>query len=361
MFSCKREEVTLHGDLTGIITDATTSEPIQGVGVKLSPVDDTTRTGSDGTYLFSNITPGEYDILVSKTGYEDDITEYVYVFSAKTTTANFALEGIPVLAVSTKYLDFEFDRTILSSSISNIGIGNLLYSLEPSQDWISVNPESGNVTNETDSIIITIDRTGLSDSIYKETIEIIYGVDKDIITVYLNGLMDIDNNYYKVVNIETEGEIQTWMAENLRVTKAPDGTHVESYDYGDPSNIYGRLYLGNNAMYGEDIPKAQGICPDGWHIPDSLEFNLLKDNYTAVDLRPGGSTGFDGLYGGYWWGSMHSEIGITGNWLVSNNPLNNNEYLVYILDINKPNLYNFWSCTGGASSVRCIKDTPLVK
>ncbi len=45
LFLCKREEVILHGDLTGVVTDASTSEPILVAGVKLSPSDDTTSSG----------------------------------------------------------------------------------------------------------------------------------------------------------------------------------------------------------------------------------------------------------------------------------------------------------------------------
>ena len=108
LFRCKPEEIILHGDITGLVTDAETSEPIQAASVKLNQSNvttDTTSTGSDGTYLFKNIRPGEYEIQASKTGYETT-TKNADVLSVKTQIINLTLNGIPVPEVSVAYLDF---------------------------------------------------------------------------------------------------------------------------------------------------------------------------------------------------------------------------------------------------------------
>ena len=39
-FSCKPQEILLHGDITGIVTDAETSQPIQGASAKLISTND---------------------------------------------------------------------------------------------------------------------------------------------------------------------------------------------------------------------------------------------------------------------------------------------------------------------------------
>lgn len=86
---------------------------------------------------------------------------------------------------------------------------------------------------------------------------------------------DIEGNKYPVVAI---GE-QIWMAENLKVTKAPDGSDIESYCYNDDpafEDTYGRLYTWDVAMNGTVIEMAQGICPDGWHIPSDEEWKALE-------------------------------------------------------------------------------------
>lgn len=40
----------------------------------------------------------------------------------------------------------------------------------------------------------------------------------------------------------------------------------------------GRLYQWRAAMNGSETERAQGVCPDGWHIPSDCEWMYLEDN-----------------------------------------------------------------------------------
>jgi uncharacterized protein (TIGR02145 family) len=95
-------------------------------------------------------------------------------------------------------------------------------------------------------------------------------------TVKLSDMVtDIDGNAYTIQKI---GE-QQWIGENLRVTHAPDGFPIENYVYNNDTTLaaqYGRLYTWNAAMNGSTQEGAQGICPDGWHIPTDEEFKQLE-------------------------------------------------------------------------------------
>lgn len=85
----------------------------------------------------------------------------------------------------------------------------------------------------------------------------------------LGELVDIrDSNVYKIIGIEN----QVWMAENLRFD-AGEG----SYCYDDnPENCKkGRIYTWATAMNGSSQEGSQGICPNGWHIPTSAEWDNL--------------------------------------------------------------------------------------
>ncbi|MEI6821919.1 MAG: fibrobacter succinogenes major paralogous domain-containing protein [Bacteroidota bacterium] len=96
-------------------------------------------------------------------------------------------------------------------------------------------------------------------------------------------LKDIDSNVYRTIKIGT----QTWMAENLKVTKYRNGDTIPkvtkdsvwryltigaccSYN-NDNSNIatYGRLY--NHYT----IVDPRNVCPVGWHVPRYTEWDTL--------------------------------------------------------------------------------------
>ena len=110
---------------------------------------------------------------------------------------------------------------------------------------------------------------------------------------------DIDGNEYKIVKI---GE-QTWMAENLRTTHYSDGTPIQkgwkrsistgywTYPNGDSTNTdsYGLLYnwkavMRNSTSSNRNPSGVQGICPDGWHVPSSKEWDQLS-NYLSGDSQ----------------------------------------------------------------------------
>ena len=111
---------------------------------------------------------------------------------------------------------------------------------------------------------------------------------------------DLDGNVYKTITIGT----QTWMAENLKVSRFNDGTIIPlvyEYEYwgggdilqgGQPAyswpydnpitykNTYGAFYN----WYAVNTGK---LCPAGWHIPDNSEWNTLI-NYLGGDSIAGG-------------------------------------------------------------------------
>ncbi len=112
-----------------------------------------------------------------------------------------------------------------------------------------------------------------------------------------------DGQVYRTVQIG----VQTWMAENLNYDYNV-GT-AASYCYNNSKDScakYGRLYTWSAAMdsaaifsndgkgcgYGVTCyasGKVQGVCPAGWHLPDTTEWNALIH---YVDLQTTDDAGY---------------------------------------------------------------------
>ena len=131
----------------------------------------------------------------------------------------------------------------------------------------------------------------------------------------LETVSDVDGNVYHVVQIGN----QCWMKENLRVKHFADGTalvgatsvnegHKANIYYTTSNNIYskgpcddehgitmaqhtekyGLMYNWYTAMHAATdasgnaivpdfgLSDVQGICPDGWHLPDTAEWQTLE-------------------------------------------------------------------------------------
>jgi hypothetical protein len=132
LYQCNTEEIILHGDLAGLVADSETSQPIEAATIVLSETNDTVVTGSDGKFFFKNLSPTNFEIKVSNPAYETE-TKSVIVKSADITEISFSLTGVPRPEFSASWLDFGLDSTIKTFTISNIGKGNLNYSLIPYQ------------------------------------------------------------------------------------------------------------------------------------------------------------------------------------------------------------------------------------
>jgi len=169
----KRDDLALYGNIDGIVTDAVTLQAMQGVVVSLSPTNSSKTTGSDGKYDFRMLNPTEYTIQAVKEGYETN-TKMVTVVAGESIKGDIALIPMtPVLFVSVTSLDFGSNLTSLPVSIKNTGKGTLEWSISENADWINVNPMSGSTTTQISNIIISVDRSVLSQGNHNQIISII--------------------------------------------------------------------------------------------------------------------------------------------------------------------------------------------
>lgn len=297
-YSCKTEEIIVHGDITGYVTDAENNNPLSKVTLYTFPSGDTAMTANDGKYFFNNLPPGKYEIQASKQGYSDS-KERVVVVSANTILKNIQLTSTPHLKISETQLDFGFDKTELSFHINNPTIKNLTFVFVPSQKWISVNPAYGELINDSVKVTVSINRSILPEKSLIETIKLTSlfpeGSADTLIILNLNFLKDVEGKSYKTVRI---GE-QIWMAENLNTgiiigsyNEQSDNGFIEKYcgdNSADNCRLYGGSYTWNEMMQyklsdNNSFELNQGICPIGWHIPSRSEYETLMNYLGGNEL-----------------------------------------------------------------------------
>ena len=108
-------------------------------------------------------------------------------------------------------------------------------------------------------------------------------------------VMDADMNTYNTIYI---GD-QCWMAENLNVGTIINSNYdlqtnngiIEKYCYDNNEQYcveyYGGLYMWDEMMNYSIVEGAQGICPEGWHIPSDAEWTALG-NFLGGEAIAGG-------------------------------------------------------------------------
>lgn len=194
-------------------------------------------------------------------------------------------------------------------------------------------------------------------------------------------IMDYDWNTYKTIQIGT----QIWMAENLKATSFNNGEQIanlseeaiwtdyplDAFCWYDNDIAFKTNY---GSLYNWHAIKTGKLCPTGWHVPSSEDFNSLitylggengadgklKETGTVHWLSPStaanNESGFSALPGGYLSSGEFMSFRIAGYWWSSSE--NDSESASYML-------LEYNNGTAGVEpaglkttgmSVRCIKD-----
>ena len=169
--ACAPEE--LPGSIYGTVVDKATGEPIKSAGVELSPSGLKTVTGSEGQFEFTELDPGKYTLLVTKTGYMDGVSHTIEVKPGQQAKGDVQIEKLPPALkvvddnrqeIST--LDFGSAEADVARSFSlfNDGVESLEWQITTTAEWIkSVSKKEGVLSaGATQSLIVTIDRVKLS-------------------------------------------------------------------------------------------------------------------------------------------------------------------------------------------------------
>ena len=166
-YTCTENLTESTGSIYGTVVDKSTGEQIPVASISLNPSGKTTVTGSDGTFEFNDIDPGEYTISAKKEGYNPG-KNTVMVVAGKNSECHILMERIPaVVTADREVLDFgsNYSTNTLSFNIVNNHYETLHWEIINNCGWItSVSPTQGTLTHsKTGTIVVRIDRNLLAD------------------------------------------------------------------------------------------------------------------------------------------------------------------------------------------------------
>ncbi|MCM1555826.1 MAG: carboxypeptidase regulatory-like domain-containing protein [Bacteroides sp.] len=230
VIGCKKKE-EFPGAIYGIVTDKASGEPIRSAGVELQPLGTKTVTGSEGQFEFAKLNPGVYMLNVTKTGYEQAVSNDIIVKADHTTQSDVQLEKLPpslkILDGAGKEVDTlnfgeaEADEA-RSFNIFNDGAETLQWQISKTAKWItSFSEEKGTLeAGGTQAIVVTIDRDLLEEKQNATTIQITSNNgSKELLVLAMNNRVAIGVN----------------VAEATNVTATTAILHGEITNFGNPS------------------------------------------------------------------------------------------------------------------------------
>ena len=176
-------DVELPGSIYGVVADKATGEPIKSAGVELSPSGLKTITGSEGQFEFTELDPGKYTLLITKTGYIDGVSSTIEVKAGQQTKGDVQIEKLPPALkvvndnreeISTLDFGSAIDDVARSFSLFNDGTESLEWQITVTAEWIkSVSKIEGVLSaGATQSLIVTIDRSKLKSGVNTTTAHI---------------------------------------------------------------------------------------------------------------------------------------------------------------------------------------------
>lgn len=177
----KKDETISPGSIYGTVTDKATGDCVPTAGVELMPKGLKTVTGSDGSFQFTQIDPGDYNLYVTKAGYQDLKSSTITVNPGETAKGDVQIEKLPA---SLQILDnngdpitelnFGGDAGIISKTfkIYNKGTESFRFEINKYVDWIeSIIPQTGTVpVNGNCPIVLKINRDNLVDGLNTSSI-----------------------------------------------------------------------------------------------------------------------------------------------------------------------------------------------
>lgn len=203
----------LPATLTGKVMDSSNGAPISDVTVTFNSSAQTltTTTNSDGFYTISNISPGNFSLTCTKSGYFQ-LTENNSISAGETKNMDIQLTPMPLLTLT---ITSPLDGAVVNSSWLTVS------GMVSNNAGVSVNGTQASVTDGLFSIIIPLEEG--ANTITATAIDTYGQAASHSITVTLTGLLDKEEIFVSPVALDF-GSVTVGAARTLTLTISNIGT-----------------------------------------------------------------------------------------------------------------------------------------
>ena len=223
--SCVKPEPDIWGSISGVVKDAQSNQPIEGVKVTVTATGASQITNSDGQFTFDNLDATEYSLSFEKSGYLTR-TQKVTVLAGETATAQVQLTKNNLgIEVSHSMLDFGLDKNSINVTVSALGNQPVHFDVSTSDSWITVTPNGGNVSSSASAVIRVMVNRSLAAGNYEGLLIFNANAERLTVPVY----MQVAGSSVPVVSIQSiNGITQTQANVNCLLT-LESGVSVSDY------------------------------------------------------------------------------------------------------------------------------------
>lgn len=168
------EDVSLTGNIQGVVKDFADGHLLSNCNVTLSPENKSCITGEDGSFSFKSLKSGDYTLTFVKSGY-NDASKTVTVVTSQTTDASITMKSKGAFSLSENALSFGDLNSSMSFTISNNSDTQCTYEVSNIPAWASFSSVSGTVSAQGNTAItVTVDRDKVDYGKYTQNVNLSY-------------------------------------------------------------------------------------------------------------------------------------------------------------------------------------------
>lgn len=194
--ACVQPELSVYGNISGVVKDAITNKPLDGVRVTITPRGLSQVTESDGQFMFTDLEVGEYTLTFEKVGYAEN-TQKVLVVAGSSASVQVTMNENQIgVDISPQQLNFGSSTSTLQLIMQSDGRTSY-YRASATADWITLSQTDGSITGK-EVLYVSVSRAGLAAGEYTGSIRI--SINDKYITIPV--LMTVTNSSVAVVSLE---------------------------------------------------------------------------------------------------------------------------------------------------------------